>query len=435
MRKHNRAAAHLILGGSLAALAQPALASGFYIQEQSARGAGRAYSGEIADTGADSLWWNPAAIGGMTGGDAALNTTAILPRATITDTGTAISRAGTPYAAVGGNPTTYNPIDNGVVPQGAIAHALTNQIAVGLSITAPYNFTTKYSTDSFARYSALATRLRSFDIQPGAAVHFDAGHIGINLGAAVNIERTIANFGTALPNLSPLLADGQEQLYGRGWDVGYSLGARVTDGPLSVGLMYKSSIDHHLKGSVAVSGLQTPLAANNFTATTEASFATPWQLGLGARYQITRRITLDAQVIRFGWNKFDQINLGDPLDSAIPENYRNTWNYALGLDADLGHGWTVRTGVQRDLSPVPDDSRDARVPDSDRWIFAAGASHEIVKGLTIDAAVNYVTLSDAAINRPTEAYPGTLVATPVAMSGEMTGAHVVILSLGGRLKF
>jgi long-chain fatty acid transport protein len=433
MRKHT--AAKLILGGGLTALAQPALAGAYYLQDQSTRGAGRAYSGEIADTGADSLWWNPAAIGGMTGGDASLNATAILPRATVTDTGTLIARPGTTYTSVGGNPTTYNPVDSGVVPSGAIAHALTNQIALGLAITAPYNFTTKYSTDSFARYDALATRLRSFDIQPGAAVHFDAGTIGINLGAAVNVERTIANFGTALPNVSSLQSDGQEQLYGKGWDVGYSLGARVTDGPLSVGLMYKSSIAHHLKGNVAVTGLQFPLSGNNFSEAAEARFATPWQLGLGARYQLTRRLTLDAQVIRIGWSRFDQIELGAPLNTQIPETYRNTWNYALGLDADLGHGWTVRTGVQRDLSPVLDDARDARVPDSDRWIFAAGASHEIVKNLTIDAAANYITLADAAINRPTEAYAGTIVATPVVMSGEMTGAHVVVLSLGGRLKF
>ena len=196
-------ATSLIAGAGLCATAQPVFAAGFYIQEQSARGAGRAYSGEIADTGPDSLWWNPAAIGGMTGGEASFNATAILPRATVTDTGTLIVRPGQSVAAVGGNSTTRNPIDNGVVPQGAIAHALTNQLAVGLAISAPYNFTTTYASDSFARYSALTTRLRTFDIQPSLAVHFDAPHgVGVNFGAAVNIERTTATFGTASCSVS-----------------------------------------------------------------------------------------------------------------------------------------------------------------------------------------------------------------------------------------
>src|SRR3954469_20776767 len=43
-------------------------AAGFYLQEQSVRGWGRANSGEVADQGPASLWWNPAAIGpGETG--------------------------------------------------------------------------------------------------------------------------------------------------------------------------------------------------------------------------------------------------------------------------------------------------------------------------------------------------------------------------------
>jgi long-chain fatty acid transport protein len=75
------------------------------------------------------------------------------------------------------------------------------------------------------------------------------------------------------------------------------------------------------------------------------------------------------------------------------------------------------------------------VPDSDRWTFAAGASHEIFKNLTLDGAFNYVTLQSAAINRPTEAYVGTAAATPVLMNGEVTSAHVLIFSLGARLRF
>ena len=54
-----------VLAGGIASSAN---AAAFYLQEQSVRGAGRAFSGEVADQGAASLWWNPASIGGMTGG-------------------------------------------------------------------------------------------------------------------------------------------------------------------------------------------------------------------------------------------------------------------------------------------------------------------------------------------------------------------------------
>jgi len=48
----------------LAGVAAPAMAGSFYVQEQSTRGQGRANSGEGADKGVQSLWWNPAAIAG-----------------------------------------------------------------------------------------------------------------------------------------------------------------------------------------------------------------------------------------------------------------------------------------------------------------------------------------------------------------------------------
>ncbi|MCK9195151.1 MAG: outer membrane protein transport protein, partial [Nevskia sp.] len=37
-----------------------AQAGGFYLPDQSVKAIGRAYSGEAADQGPESLWWNPA---------------------------------------------------------------------------------------------------------------------------------------------------------------------------------------------------------------------------------------------------------------------------------------------------------------------------------------------------------------------------------------
>src|SRR4051794_40136441 len=79
-----------VVGG----IATSANAAAFYLQEQSVRGAGRAYSGEVADQGAASLWWNPAATGGMTGGDAVVGVSEIMPRGNVHNNGTLIVRPG-----------------------------------------------------------------------------------------------------------------------------------------------------------------------------------------------------------------------------------------------------------------------------------------------------------------------------------------------------
>lgn len=412
--------------------AAPAIAGGFYLQDQSTKGTGRAYSGEVADQGAESMWWNPAAIGGLDGGSASISATAILPRADVSDISTLIVRPGQAPAPVGGDPVTRNPINNGVVPSGAIAHGLGHNIAVGLVVTAPFNFTTQYPSSSWARYTALTTRLRTFDIQPGVAIQLAPG---FSVGAAVNIERTTARLSNALPNLLASLPDGMQQLSGSSWDFGYTLGAQYRHGPLSLGASYKSAITHNLAGTVVVSGLLGPLAGQNRTIGNAARFDTPWQASVGARYAITHGVTLDATVTRFGWDKFSAIYLSAPLNTAIPEDYRNTWSYAVGADVDVSPTWTLRGGVQRDLTPVRNDQRDARVPDSNRWTFALGATHALSKAFKIDAGANYLTLHSAPIDRITAAYAGTPVQTPILVKGELTKAHVLVLSLGGRLSF
>ena len=95
----------------------------------------------------------------------------------------------------------------------------------------------------------------------------------------------------------------------------------------------------------------------------------------------------------------------------------------------------MRAGIQRDETPTRDKHRDARVPDGDRWNFAAGTSVAVTKGIGLDAAVNYIDFKDASIDRTTAAYAGTPVQTPILVNGTLRNAHALVLSLGAHLSF
>lgn len=432
MPMRTRIALSLSFGLSSLPLAGAAHGQAFYLQEQSARAAGRAFSGEAADTGPSSLWWNPAAIADSERIEAAIAASVILPRGEVRDTGTLIGRPGQPFAPVGGDPVTRNPIRNGVLPSGAVAVPLANRVALGLVLSSPYSFTTDYPATSWARYSALRTKLRIIDIQPSIAV---AATDWLRIGAGINVEYADATFANALPNLLATLPDGRQQLKGNGWDVGWSAGVQMHNDWATVGISYKSAVKHHLTGSIEVGGLVGPLAASNMSLSgIKATFRTPAQIIVGGRFRATDRLTLNAQFVRFTWSKFDSIRLGAPLDTVIPENYRNSWSLAGGIDYAASPRLTLRAGVQRALTPSRNGERDARVPDSNRWNFAAGASYAPSPGITVDAAVNYVNFADATIDRVTAAFAGTPAQTPILTSGELRNAHALVLSLGGRFR-
>lgn len=433
MRKvYRRIALAGTASGLALSLAGTAHAQAFYLQEQSVRAQGRAFSGEAADTGVDSMWWNPASIGGLQGGQAAVHASVIIPRGKVVDRGTVIVRPAQAPASVGGNPVAKDPIDSGVLPSGAIAYGF-GKVAVGLAVTSPYSFSTNYAADSWARYTADKTKLRTIDIQPTVAVEVIPG---LNLGAGLNIEHADATLSNYLPNLSPLLPDGHQTLSGKGWDVGWSAGFQYHEGALSVGLAYKSSVKHTLTGDVVTEGLLGPLAAQNGTISgTKASFRTPWQVVASMRYRATKRLTVDAQVVSYGWRLFDTIDLGAPLNVSIPENYKNSWSYAVGADYEVTPQWTLRAGVQYAATPTRDRHRDARVPDSNRWNFSAGTSYTFSDRFTIDAAASYIAFKDVAINRTTAAYAGTAAQTPILVNGALTDASALVFSLGGRVAF
>ncbi len=408
-------------------------AGGFYLQDLSAKQAGNAYSGAVTAKGADALWWNPAAIAGSTTKDLSFGAAYIAPKGTVDDTGSVIIRPGQAPASVGGNPSSKDPISTGVLPNGSFSMPLNDRVSIGLTVTAPFSFETNYDADSWARYDADKTRLTTIDIQPVIAFKVNDW---LSLGAGLNAEYTKATFNNALPNLSPLLADGAQTLEGDGWGYGYTIGAQARYNKLTFGLSYKSAIEHQLDGSLTIEGLLGPIAASNGTKDgLSATFSTPSQTMLGVTLQATDRLALHAQAISFGWSEFDYITIGAPVSQAIPEDYRDTVSLAIGGDYVINDKWTVRAGIQSDPTPTRDGHRDARVPDADRIDYALGTSYRVTPSFAIDAAFTYVAFDKTTLSTTTAAFPGTAVQTPIIIKGEMNDASASVFSIGGHYTF
>jgi long-chain fatty acid transport protein len=414
-------------------LATSAHAAGFYIQEQSVQALGRAYSGEAASTGVDDLWWNPASIAGLPHNEFYSGLQTIQVHGNVTNGGSTIQYPGLPPIPISGNPRVHDPVPNGFVPNFDAAMRINDQWSVGLAVSAPFNFVSKYTGQDWTRYEAMTSRLTNIDLQPtvawkplpwlGLAVGFDAQYVN-------------AYLTSALADLAPIFPDGSETLRGHGWDYGYVLGAQIAPASnFTFGASYRSSIAHHLGGTIDVAGLLGPASAANIHAGAQARFSTPWIFTAGARWRVNPRLAVEGQVQRFGWSEFSAISVDFAGQSAVtPENYRDTTDEAIGLDYNLTSRLTMRAGVEHDPTPSPDIGRDPRVPDGNRWLYALGASYKASHAMTFDFGAGYYQFQRSHIDSTTVDFAGTPLATPVSLMGEITGAGLV-LSVGVRATF
>ena len=432
----------------LAGVAAPAMAGSFYVQEQSTRGQGRANAGVGADKGVQSLWWNPAAIAG-TQREVYTGMHGLILDSSVDNRGSTLTY-NVPVAGVGvvsrtypvnGDPHVHDVVESGIVPNFAISTPIGDRFNVGLAVQAPYNFTTKYLADDFARYDALTSELRSANISLVAAAKVTDW---LDIGAGFDAQYAKATLSSALPNapipavLSPAYVvspstDGRNQLEGDGWNYGWNAGAQMHFGKLDLGLSYRSKIEHELEGTVNISGLTGALAAANVSADGVASFNTPWYATVSARYAVNDRLTLNAQVNQIGWSEFDAIRVtyGANGRSTIVQDYDDVTTGAIGFDYKIDPSMTFRAGLGYDPTPTSDDHRTARIPDGDRWLYAAGLS-KTMGSMTFDGAVTYIDIDTATINDTRDVYGNGLVVSN--LRGEAKGSGVGF-SLGATWNF
>ncbi|AQR61095.1 long-chain fatty acid transporter [Brevundimonas sp. LM2] len=423
-----------VSAAALMAVATPSLAESFFLKEQSVRGAGRAYSGETADTGVSSLWWNPASIA-RSGREVYVGLHGLLLDSGVDNAGSTITYPGgttVPVTGPLGTGHEGDPIESGLVPNFAVAMPVGDRFALGLSVAAPYNFTTKYEPGSFTRYDALTSELRSANVGLTAAYRVNDW---LDVGAGVDVQYVEAFLSSSLPNLSPLLPDGRSTLEGDGIDYGWNVGAQVHTGAWDFGLSYRSEIEHELDGQIGISGLLGPIAGGNVASDGTATFTTPWFASASVRYAVNERLTLNGQVNRAGWSKFDAIRVRyGTTGNEIRQDYKDVTGGSLGVDYVANDRVTFRGGVAYDPTPTRDTERTARIPDGDRWLYSAGTSIKATDTITVDAALTYISLKDADISSDRTLYAGTAAATTSSLRGRADGEGIAA-SLGARWAF
>jgi len=86
------------------------------------------------------------------------------------------------------------------------------------------------------------------------------------------------------------------------------------------------------------------------------------------------------------------------IDANLPQNFRNTWRFAVGANYKLSPKWMLRAGVGYDQTPTTDNDRSLRLPDANRTLLAFGTRYQATKTVGIDVGYTHIFFKDANLN-------------------------------------
>lgn len=385
---------------ALVALILPAAAfgAGFGIFEigSKATALGGAFTATADDPSA--MFYNPAGLGFLTRYDAYVGTTLIAPTSEFTGTA--------PYP---GPEAKGEQRKNVFFPFGLhYAHPISEHWVAGVAVFTPAGLGTEW--DHFAtwsgRFVSQAADLQAVSIQPTLAWKMN-DRFSVGLGAeyrtaTVKLQKNIAAvnpYTQEVDDIAHVVL--RSEGINAAWGFAIGMLYKVTD-DIRLGASYRHHVDVDLDGTARFYQRETGYA--DFDAAVaetlpfgeamdvKTSLAFPAQASIGAAWDVRKDITVEANANWTGWNRFEKLDMTfvdrADLSNSTPENYRNVWNFRLGIEKRYGQE-AFRVGFVYDNTPQPNATVSPLLPDADRAGYSIGWGH-LGESWGVDLAYMYL---------------------------------------------
>jgi len=314
------------------------------------------------------------------------------------------------------NPSFYNNITqqaggSDTIPNFNYALPINRNVVLGFSIVVPLGLETQYSKSSMLRYAATDTTVQAIDFTPSIGVKITP-KLSLGLGFdAQRLKAVFDQYGGETTQTDPYNnTELENHLYD--WGFGWRAGLLYQFTPSTrIGLTYRAKIVHHAKGSSTFTG---PLSLNPPSNVQRSNHVTstlimPATTILSFYQDLTPHWTWMASITYSQWGAFNTLTLwhaAGPGTTNLPihvsQNFRNTWNLALGGIYRLNTKWQFTAGVGFDQTPVSTHYRTIQLPDNNRYAVAIGAHYQPVKAFGVDVGWLHFFLKRTRINRSTE---------------------------------
>lgn len=255
-----------------------------------------------------------------------------------------------------------------IVPNFHFVYPISNRWAIGFEETTPFGLMTKYKdpdpNNDFVNYLATTTELQTINLNPSVSYRVNRH---LSLGVGFDALRGDATYNSVMLN-SPL----HNQLIG--WGYGYNAGILWEFTPSTrAGMSYRSSIIIPGKGPSVYDPFGSP---NKSTVT--ANFPLPATTMLSVYHDVNKKLAIMASAFYTEWSIFHTLVIhnvaqtSNTVTLALNENYKNTWNFAIGSRYRLNQHLSLEAGFGHDETPTSLPFRDIRSPDCDRYVASIG---------------------------------------------------------------
>jgi long-chain fatty acid transport protein len=423
----------LPVGMLLCCASSSVFASGFALLEQSASRLGTAFAGTAATADdATTIFYNPAGLSKLTDTQFLVVASGVLIKSEFNNENS-LAALGQPLGGEGGDAGDWN-----AVPAAYFALPINDQFAFGFGINAPFGLQLEYEHGWMGRFQSLNNEIKTYNFNPSMSwrvnkqlsfgIGADYQRIQAELTNAVNYTAVVAQGlqtlvaagqvpAAAVPGL--ILANGSLEGHTAvrgddsawGWNVGVLF--EFSD-DTRIGLSYRSKVDYTLEGAVRFTA---PTATNAIGAGIIASASAPGaalatgpasvdlklpDIATASFYHRMGKVELMADIAWTGWSSIQELRIvrdtGVVL-SVTPERWEDTWRYAIGATYQLNDQWKLRGGVAFDETNVPDSTRTARLPDSERTWVAIGAQWNPGNAWVVDVGYAHLFADDVPLNQ------------------------------------
>ncbi|WP_248796846.1 OmpP1/FadL family transporter [Pseudomonas sp. MWU13-2105] len=377
-------------------------ASGFALNEQSISGMGTGFAGRSSSADDPStIYGNPAGMSRLKGQQITV--------------GAASIDASTDIKDVSGRSRGQN--DGDMVPFTTVpmlfyTNQLNDQWSIGFGAYAPFGLVTNYGANFQGRAFGSKSEVKVVTFQPTISYAFNDK---VSVGFGPTINRISGELQSDL-TLNPLVSDVNVKLKGDDTALGFNLGVLVqaTD-TTRVGLTYHSKVNYDLEGHTQITAptaLTGIVNSNRYNASLK--IATPESYDLSVTQDMSDAWKLYAGTTWTRWSRLKDITVNNEGVTAAaggvaspslfgtitePQNWHDTWAYAVGTSYQLSKQWVLRTGLTFDQSPTNNTDRSPRIPTGDRTIISFGAGYAVNENLTIDGAISYLKEEDINVSK------------------------------------